>query len=352
MRMHVRCFVVVILSLIDFTIQYSSHVSRVPRGPLDISWRKRDWQTYRRQEILPVHMISTTSYVSGINSVKLSKSSALHLFRNFANNDSGGKLDVDVGIESPSINSRRITASIMIDDSLENVWKILTDYDSLSENVPNLVKSYTVPSPKDVTRIFQEGAQKIIGFEFRASLMMDMTENLNARDVYSTRGNNVNKEYVSMALSPREIGFELVESTMFSEFSGSWTLVPVSSSSKFNSVSSITGTGNSRYQQTKLTYSVFIRPKGPVPILALEWRIREDIPVNLVAVKAAAESLGRRNGGGRGGGGGDSKTSERMMKAGAATAIAAKAAQDAAKVAQEAGIDWGIDETLGQYIGF
>ena len=123
MRMQIRCFVVVILSLIDFTIQYSSHVSRVPRGSLDISWRKRYWQTYRRQEILPVHMISTTSFVSGINSVKLSKSSALHLFRNFANNDSGGKLDVDVGIESPSINSRRITASIMIDDSVENVWK-------------------------------------------------------------------------------------------------------------------------------------------------------------------------------------------------------------------------------------
>ena len=32
-----------------------------------------------------------------------------------------------------------------------------------------------------------------------------------------------------------------------------------------------------------------MRPKGPVPVVALEWRIREDIPVNLIAVKRAAE---------------------------------------------------------------
>ena len=31
-----------------------------------------------------------------------------------------------------------------------------------------------------------------------------------------------------------------------------------------------------------------------MPILALEWRIREDVPINLVAVKAAAEALGKR----------------------------------------------------------
>merc|ERR1711998_118425 len=89
--------------------------------------------------------------------------------------------------------------------------------------------------------------------------------------------------------------------------------------------------------RTLLTYSVFIRPKGPVPILALEWRIREDVPINLIAVKTAAENLGRRNGG--------SRASDKIMKASAATAIAAKAAQDA-------GIDWGVDETLGQYMGF
>jgi hypothetical protein len=30
-----------------------------------------------------------------------------------------------------------------------------------------------------------------------------------------------------------------------------------------------------------------------VPVPALEWRIREDVPVNLLAVKAASEKLAR-----------------------------------------------------------
>ncbi len=59
---------------------------------------------------------------------------------------------------------------------------------------------------------------------------------------------------------------------------------------------------------------MFIRPNGPVPVIALEWRIKvsggyqtisssvltapttqEDVPVNLRAVKAATESLADRS---------------------------------------------------------
>ena len=36
---------------------------------------------------------------------------------------------------------------------------------------------------------------------------------------------------------------------------------------------------------------MLIRPRGPVPVAALEWRIREDVPTNLLAVRAAAERL-------------------------------------------------------------
>ena len=44
----------------------------------------------------------------------------------------------------------------------------------------------------------------------------------------------------------------------------------------------------SRYRyKTKLVYRVDITPKGLVPIPALEWRIREDVPSNLAAVKQA-----------------------------------------------------------------
>ena len=36
-----------------------------------------------------------------------------------------------------------------------------------------------------------------------------------------------------------------------------------------------------------------VRPKGPVPVAALEWRIREDVPTNLRAVKAATLRIDR-----------------------------------------------------------
>ena len=46
--------------------------------------------------------------------------------------------------------------------------------------------------------------------------------------------------------------------------------------------------------ETVLSYVVDVRPKGPVPVAALEWRIREDVPTNLRAVKSAALLLQQR----------------------------------------------------------
>ena len=98
------------------------------------------------------------------------------------------------------MNSRKITASIIVNSPIDDVWSIITDYNHLAVHVPNLVKSYVIApdgnsaSPalaqssfistsatsrsnenKNV-RIFQEGAQKIVGFDFRASLTIDMRE--------------------------------------------------------------------------------------------------------------------------------------------------------------------------------
>lgn len=42
---------------------------------------------------------------------------------------------------------------------------------------------------------------------------------------------------------------------------------------------------------TKLFYMVHIRPKGPVPVLALEWQISNEVPNNLAALKKAAEAV-------------------------------------------------------------
>ena len=52
-----------------------------------------------------------------------------------------------------------------------------------------------------------------------------------------------------------------------------------------------------------VSYTVEVRPKGPVPVAALEWRIQEDVPTNLRAVKKASMEVGaegvwaKKNGG-------------------------------------------------------
>eukprot|EP00980_Cylindrotheca_fusiformis_P005252 scaffold1120_cov127-Cylindrotheca_fusiformis.AAC.14 len=183
---------------------------------------------------------------------------------------------VAVRIERTSPNSRRIAGEITIPCRLDEVWSILTDYDRLSIHVPNLMESKIKQKngpgePGDGSfrcRLYQVGAQKIIGFDFSASVTMDMTENV------------IRKATADEPFVPQEktIGFKCVESQFFKEFDGYWSVKEtVRPDGEFESI---------------VSYVVDVRPKGPVPVAALEWRIREDVPTNLRAVKAA--TLGKQ----------------------------------------------------------
>jgi hypothetical protein len=179
---------------------------------------------------------------------------------------------VAVRIERTSSNSRRIAGDIIVPKPVNDVWAILTDYDNLSIHVPNLVASKRVNPDSDVEgvpgdgsyqcRLYQKGAQKIVGFEFGASVTMDMTEAVHHAD------------------EEKKITFKCVESKFFSEFDGYWKVTPTIDPDDPTSIAS------------KVQYVVDVRPRGPVPVQALEWRIREDVPTNLRAVKAASIDLG------------------------------------------------------------
>lgn len=214
------------------------------------------------------------------------------------NNDDESCELVAVRIERPSSNSRRIMGEISIPGvSVDDVWSILTDYNRLSTHVPNLRESREVrPTgqkrqqqqqhrPGDGSyrcQLYQVGAQKIIGFDFSASLTMDMAER-----ILSDSPSNA-----------RKINFKCVDSQFFSEFDGDWTIEEQRNPS-------------SGETEVLCSYDVMVRPKGPVPVAALEWRIREDVPTNLRAVKAAtlATMAGK-------------KSSARMLSAAASTAAA------------------------------
>lgn len=151
---------------------------------------------------------------------------------------------------------------------------VLTDYNNLASIVPNLVQSYEVKPPidsKDKDRLhqhllYQEGAQKIMGFDFKAGLTMEMMESC---PLYAPRGAHRDEEW--------KIDFKCVNSLVFDMFEGVWRLSPV-----------ILPQGN-KVNRVKLSYAVTLKPKGPFPVMALECRIKEDIPVNLYALKVEAE---------------------------------------------------------------
>lgn len=191
---------------------------------------------------------------------------------------------IAVRIDRTSANSRRIGGEVTVDRPIDDVWAILTDYDNLATHVPNLVESRRINDPSAQTwnnvggttgypgdgsyrcRLYQKGAQKIIGFEFGASVTMDMTEQI------SSEGENEEE---------RKIFFKCVDSQFFSTFDGEW--------SAKSGTDPVTGE-----PVTNLNYVVDVRPKGPVPVAALEWRIREDVPTNLREVKKASIVVGRK----------------------------------------------------------
>ena len=76
----------------------------------------------------------------------------------------------------------------------------------------------------------------------------------------------------------RSIEFKCADSFFFKEFDGEW-----------KASERIAADGTS---EVMLSYVVDVRPNGPVPVAALEWRIREDVPTNLRAVKKAAIEVG------------------------------------------------------------
>jgi len=261
---------------------------------------------------------------------------------------------VPVRIERTSSNSRRIYGEIVVPGiPIDDVWAILTDYDRLSTHVPNLVESKIVSKPSYgepgdgsyQCRLFQKGAQKIVGFEFGASVTMDMKEYTKRKaappapslpqstSASSTpnrvgnarrparqqaagigipslfrqgrrqqgRGANAMRATTAEAaaslasststtspsssapvgsvLDERRITFKCADSFFFQEFDGEWKVQE-----------RVAGPGgeNGPDIESVLSYVVDVRPKGPVPVAALEWRIREDVPTNLRAVKRAA----------------------------------------------------------------
>ncbi|GAB4141962.1 MAG: SRPBCC family protein [Cyanobacteria bacterium J069] len=148
--------------------------------------------------------------------------------------------------------TRQISATIQIPQPSDRIWQVLTDYEHLSEFIPNLKESRRVAHPEGGIRIEQVGAQSLwkLKIKFCARVVLDMVETF-----------------------PRELRFHMVEGD-FKEFFGCWTLQPAPDA-----------------QVTNLTYTLTVQPSRVMPIGLIEKRLRRDLETNLTAIYQRVEAI-------------------------------------------------------------
>ena len=160
---------------------------------------------------------------------------------------------VEIQTEPAEGRQRRLSAKLFVPYSPEQLWQILTAYESLADFIPNLASSRLVPHPEGGIRLEQVGTQRLMRLNFSARVVLDMTE-----------------EY------PHAIRFNLVEGD-FKGFSGAWLLDP--------------HTGPDQQAGTLLGYKLLVWPKRTMPIAIIEPRIRRDLAINLVSIYQQAQKV-------------------------------------------------------------
>ncbi len=156
-----------------------------------------------------------------------------------------------VSIETEEIaqRQRQITSKIAIAHPRESVWQVLTNYEALPEFIPSLEKSQRLEHPEgEKIRLEQVGKQQLLKVNFKARVVLDLVETY-----------------------PDRINFEMVEGD-FKAFSGYWRLDPQDNA-------------------TQLVYSVFVWPKRTMPVSLIERRLKQDLSLNLVAIRQRVREL-------------------------------------------------------------
>jgi ribosome-associated toxin RatA of RatAB toxin-antitoxin module len=159
---------------------------------------------------------------------------------------------VQVQIQRIAQRQRQITAKVKIPHPVEQVWKVLTDYEALPDFIPNLAQSRKINHPTGGIRLEQVGSQRVLRFNFCARVILDLEE-----------------------FFPHKISFQMVEGD-FKDFSGSWNLEPEP---------------QGLLMETNLCYTVKVWPKLTMPATLIERRLSQDMALNLLAIRQRVEDL-------------------------------------------------------------
>ena len=161
--------------------------------------------------------------------------------------------DVAIQVEQLEERQRRVLAKILIPASLEQVWQVLTDYNTCAEFLPNLTESRRLQlSTKDI-QIEQVRTKNFMGMNFSARSLFNVQEKF-----------------------PHSIHYQQIEGDMKS-LSGYWQLKPHNLANGQDVV--------------ELIYDFTICPKRIFPMALVEHILSNDIPANMLAIRQRVEDI-------------------------------------------------------------
>ncbi|XP_010428596.1 PREDICTED: uncharacterized protein LOC104713217 isoform X1 [Camelina sativa] len=182
-----------------------------------------------------------------------------------------GEDGVLIEVKKLEKSSRRIRSNIGMEASLDSVWKVLTDYEKLSDFIPGLVVSELVEQEGNRVRLFQMGQQNLaLGLKFNAKAVLDCFE----------------KELEILPHGRRrEIDFKMVEGD-FQLFEGKWSIEQLDKGIQGEAL-------DLQFKDfpTTLAYTVDVKPKMWLPVRLVEGRLCKEIKTNLMSIRDAAQKV-------------------------------------------------------------
>ncbi len=149
-------------------------------------------------------------------------------------------------MESLPNGTRRLAVQLRTPIKMSVLWSVLTDYDQLSQFIPNLESSTLISRTGNTVQLIQVGTQKLMGLRFTAQVQLELTE------------------------EPAEsmLRFHLLKGD-FRRFEGAWKMQELP-------------------EGTSLLYELTVQGCMGMPIALIEQRLREDLSANLLAVENEA----------------------------------------------------------------
>ena len=141
---------------------------------------------------------------------------------------------------------RRLAVQLRTPISTNILWSVLTDYDHLSDFIPNLASSSLIERNGNRVKLNQVGSQKLVGLRFTAKVQLELIED-------NSNGH---------------LKFHILKGD-FRRFEGSWSM-------------------QSLKEGSCLLYELTVQGCIGMPVALIEQRLREDLSDNLLAVEQEA----------------------------------------------------------------